>query len=493
MLPRIWTQQPRGVVPFNPKYPTPTFAFNAAVGVLDLVKQAAITRTNVTIAPTPHGISYTTPSVGVNDGFYVASSLAAQTTPFSVMLIVKPGTSAATIGLFQWAGTSGSSGTPHALIQNNSTNLRIYGSASGYVATQNGALPAGSLRTIVLTYDGTNAYLSCNGVETSAATPWGVQTKTHFWIGNGYLNLATSQGILAASVWNGVALNRAVAKNLSLNGWDIFAPLPDLIFAAVDAAGSTGTVAYTNANDTSAANGTTTVTGELAATNANDTCSASGSVGNSVSGSVSYTNENDTSAASGTTTVTGSLARTNANDSCTASGTTTVVGTLATTNANDTSAASGVSGAITGTVAYTNANDVCSASGTAGTVQSNSSGGWNDYGEQIRRRSKTEYEPTEVETHAADVISPIKQAAPDDAETLQAEAAQVSKELKLSIAAVKALADDLQQQENISALVVDQMQSEQAAISAQLHAELMQQQIEELDVVFVIMSLAAIV
>lgn len=108
-------------------------------------------------------------------------------------------------------------------------------------------------------------------------------------------------------------------------------------------AGSTGTLATTNADDTSAAIGTTTIVGALA-----------------------YTNANDASAAAGTTTVLGTLARANANDTAAASGTTAVVGTSATTNANDTSTASGSGGAVTGTSATTNANDVANASGSGG-------------------------------------------------------------------------------------------------------------------------------
>lgn len=111
------------------------------------------------------------------------------------------------------------------------------------------------------------------------------------------------------------------------------------------ASGSSGTVNYTNANDTSSAGGTTTVVGTTSTTNANDT-----------------------SAASGTTTVLGTSATTNANDTSSASGTTTVTGTVNYTNANDTSAASGTAGATTGTVDYTNANDTSTASGWAGTV-----------------------------------------------------------------------------------------------------------------------------
>jgi hypothetical protein len=106
-------------------------------------------------------------------------------------------------------------------------------------------------------------------------------------------------------------------------------------------AGSTGTLARANANDTLAAVGTTTPTGTLARTNANDSV-----------------------VASGTSAIGGTLARTNANDSVAGSGTTTPTGTLARTNANDTAAGSGTAGSPTGTVAYTNANDTVSASGT---------------------------------------------------------------------------------------------------------------------------------
>lgn len=127
-----------------------------------------------------------------------------------------------------------------------------------------------------------------------------------------------------------------------------------------------GTLARTNANDTISAAGTTTVTGSLAKTNANDTCNSSGSVGSSVSGSLAYTNNNDTVSAVGTTTIVGTLAKTNANDTAAAAGTTTVVGSLAKTNSNDTCAASGTAGSatITGSLAYTNHNDTAVAVGT---------------------------------------------------------------------------------------------------------------------------------
>jgi len=159
-------------------------------------------------------------------------------------------------------------------------------------------------------------------------------------------------------------LSDDLIKSLQVNPWQIFEAEPVVEIYPAAASGSTGTVNYTNVNDTVSASGTTTVTGSLATTNANDTCAASGSAG-AVSGTVAYTNADDTSAASGTTTVTGSLAKTNANDTVSASGTTTIVGSSATTNADDTCASSGsVGNAVSGSVNYTNANDSVSASGT---------------------------------------------------------------------------------------------------------------------------------
>jgi hypothetical protein len=128
----------------------------------------------------------------------------------------------------------------------------------------------------------------------------------------------------------------------------------------------TGTLAYTNNNDTLAASGTTTVVGTLNTTNADDTSAASGTT--TITGTLNSTNNDDTSAASGTVgdAVTGTLAYTNNNDTLAASGTTTIVGTLAYTNINDILAASGTT-TVLGTLARTNNNDTLAASGTVGT------------------------------------------------------------------------------------------------------------------------------
>ncbi len=139
--------------------------------------------------------------------------------------------------------------------------------------------------------------------------------------------------------------------------------------------GVSGTLATTNANDTSAASGTTTVTGASSTTNANDTSSATGTT--TVTGTLATTNADDTSAASGTVGggVSGTLATTNANDTSAATGTTIVTGAVAYSNANDTAAASGWAGSVSGTLATTNADDTVSASGDAGAAEPTKVGG----------------------------------------------------------------------------------------------------------------------
>jgi hypothetical protein len=129
----------------------------------------------------------------------------------------------------------------------------------------------------------------------------------------------------------------------------------------------TGTSAATEAADTSTVTGTETFTGTAAATEAADTSTASGT--ETFTGTSATTEEADTSTASGTHTenVTGSAAATEADDTSTASGTETFTGTSATTEADDTSTAAGTL-TITGTSATTEAADTSAASGTVGSV-----------------------------------------------------------------------------------------------------------------------------
>lgn len=133
--------------------------------------------------------------------------------------------------------------------------------------------------------------------------------------------------------------------------------------------GSSGTLARTNANDTSTATGSVTILATLARTNANDTSSASGNT--TVIGTISRTNQNDTVVAVGTTTIQGTLAKTNQDDTMSATGSvgSSSTGSVDVTNQNDTSSANG-SPVATGEASTTNNNDTLSATGSSGSAVS---------------------------------------------------------------------------------------------------------------------------
>lgn len=256
------------------------------------------------------------------------------------------------------------------------------------------------------TFDGTNRLLYVNGVLVGSSTATATSANVKLNVGR----------IVGSFIWNGEidtvgVFSSALAANTIAQIYRapfsmLFEPPKRYLgFSFSSGSGTTGSLAYINANDTVAANGTTTVTGTLAKTNLNDTVAASGtttvtgtlartnandtvsasgspivtgslaktntndslnasgSVGSGITGSLAYTNNNDTVSASGTAPVVGTLAETNANDTVAAAGTTTVIGTLATTNANDTAAGTGTT-TVVGSFAKTNANDTCAASGT---------------------------------------------------------------------------------------------------------------------------------
>lgn len=444
ILPNQWTRQPQTPVQIDWSNPL-------TQGLIGAINAGAPVDTRVGTVPfvaTAQGIGH-----NANGSSYLVTNA------------TRPVGSAATIfhlgNLIQnTAGVGGhtggigttSSGTQLFIIQNNNSGttkpralIRLV-DAGGVSTAESATLGAGVSSTAIepwaATYAGTAASLTLyrNGVNdtggrantaaSGAATALnrvslgGVDRGTDSFSPSGQITLLSL-------AWDR-ALSAAEIKALSANPWQIFKAQSRRIFAAAAASGSTGTVAVTNANDTSSASGTTTVvgtvartnandtstasgtttvvgtvsvanaadtssasgtttvTGTSATTNANDTSAASGSVGDTVTGTVATTNANDTSAASGTTTVTGTLARTNANDTSTASGTTTVTGTAASTNANDTAAASGIAGSITGTVATTNKNDTVSASGTAGSLRTNQGGGWETYVAPIRKKTVKE-------------------------------------------------------------------------------------------------------
>ena len=137
--------------------------------------------------------------------------------------------------------------------------------------------------------------------------------------------------------------------------------------AEATAGGFTGTVAVTQAADTSAAAGQLGYSGTSAATEAADTSSATGTVVNPVTGTSATTQANQTSSASGQLGYSGTSARTQANQTSSASGQLGYSGTSARTQADQTSTASGTftaGGSFSGTVAVTQAANTSSASGT---------------------------------------------------------------------------------------------------------------------------------
>lgn len=238
-------------------------------------------------------------------------------------------------------------------------------------------------------YSGATIYAYVDGVQTA--------TGSNSTSGSGKLILMAlgagsfpTLGSIALSVAWARALTSAELAAVHANPWQLFAPLPRRIWAPASAGGVSGTLAKTNANDTSAATGTTTVTGTLAKTNGSDTSAASGTT--TIVGTLSKSNANDTSAASGTvgSGVSGTVAYSNVNDTSAATGTTTVTGTSAATNANDSAAASGWAGTVSGTVAVTNENDTATASGVVtqpAELTPQGGGGWLP---RMRRKTRKE-------------------------------------------------------------------------------------------------------
>jgi hypothetical protein len=401
ILPTQWTRQPQipvGINRANPSSQNLQFAFHPSYGDLANRRTQTVTGTNEVLAVTKEGIARPFVSAsGDYDAFSPVPGIDG-TTNFSILVKAIWTSNAQDVG-------NGVYGSICARQQDGSFSEKLIGLdaadpttgklvfhpyAFGTPVTTSTAVGLNVWRTVLVTSisGAQNVYLDGVSVGTGSLTGSGnSNTGTAFTLG-AWANAGSSNmdgKIALAYVWDR-AITPAEVQSVSANPWQLFAPLPRRIFVQSGAASNDGTLARTNANDTSAASGSQTNTGTLARTNANDTSAASGSQTNtgtlartnandSVSaagnlgtfnGTVAYTNANDTSAASGSQTNTGTLARTNANDTSAASGTQTNTGTLARTNANDSVAASGSAGTISGTVAYTNANDRLSATGGGG-------------------------------------------------------------------------------------------------------------------------------
>ena len=128
--------------------------------------------------------------------------------------------------------------------------------------------------------------------------------------------------------------------------------------------GVTGTAAWTEGADTSAASGTFTTTGTAAWTEGADTSTASGWI--TVTGTAAWTEGADTIAASGVSAqFVGPAVWTEGADTAAGSGTFTTTGTAAWTEGADTASGAGtVINPVTGTAAWTEGADTSAASGT---------------------------------------------------------------------------------------------------------------------------------
>ena len=103
-------------------------------------------------------------------------------------------------------------------------------------------------------------------------------------------------------------------------------------------------------------------------------------------------------------------------------------------------------------------------------------------------------EQKRLRREAQGIIQRIKQAAPEHSEQLLDDSAEISRKLQDAIAALNAAADEYQAQlEEQQALHLQEQSAalQSLLIEAQLQAELMQQQVEELDVAYIFMMLAA--
>lgn len=139
--------------------------------------------------------------------------------------------------------------------------------------------------------------------------------------------------------------------------------------------GTTGTVAVTQAANTSTASGTLGYTGTAATGQAANTSAASGTVTGPVTGTVAATQAANTASASGTLGYTGSAAVPQAAQASSASGQLGYTGTSARTQAANTSTASGTftASGTSGTVAVTQANQTAAATGKLGYTGTSSS------------------------------------------------------------------------------------------------------------------------
>jgi hypothetical protein len=390
ILPTQWTQQPQipvGIAKGHPLAEKLAIVVTSNLAIArESTKPLVISAGSPSIAVGRLGIGPTF-SGGTQRFDAGTAAISGATEGFTIEVLCSITAAPDLAGMF--AGTySGTPGSARGLISR--VQIYYWGGGADWNTAVNWRTDGSVQHVFIVSEGGSGSAMRAyrDGVEiANTTTPTQIASTGQFLVGDTNQGWgATPTGTIAKSAFYTRALTGSEIAALTANPWQVFAPLPRRIFVQSGGASNDGTLARTNANDTSAASGSVTNTGTLARTNANDTSAGAGSQTNtgtlartnandSVSaagdlgtfnGTVAYTNANDTSAASGSQTNTGTLARTNANDTSAASGTQTNTGTLARTNADDSVVANGSAGTVTGTVAYTNANDTLTATGGGG-------------------------------------------------------------------------------------------------------------------------------
>lgn len=235
------------------------------------------------------------------------------------------------------------------------------------IGTTTGKVKLGGISNIAWSYNNVSGLLriAIDGViesfTSAQALTHSLVTRNRYYDSNSTQAGAHKQYLFALSAeCDRVTNDELIAW--SNNPWSIF-KAPGRIIAVPTVGGGevTGTVAYTNVDDTSAAAASPAITGSSATTNADD-ISAANAVG-AVTGSSATTNLDDASAASAAPVVTASSATTNADDVSNASAAvgSEVTATVAFTNADDTSAAT-ASPVASASSSTTNADDISAAS-----------------------------------------------------------------------------------------------------------------------------------
>lgn len=162
-------------------------------------------------------------------------SVTSDVTTLTLLVCVQFHTIEATAGFFQWEilNNTTTSGNPRILLQNNSGDLRYY-DGSGYVITETGAGPAGSIHSIVLRSTPSETVYYRNGKATATSAP-GTNTGNALYFGSGFSNAASCYQPLGA--WWEADIGHDAAMELSVNPWVVFAqeqtaPILNLIAAA---------------------------------------------------------------------------------------------------------------------------------------------------------------------------------------------------------------------------------------------------------------------